>query len=290
MITTTIESIPEKKQNNYLLRQSRLETIISDNNLGGLLLNPSPTLEYFTGLHFHLSERPVIALIVPKHPLIIILPAFEADQLNVLPSEAKIYTYDENPKTWGIAFQKAFQDIALLNNYLCIESNRLRFLEINFIQQAAPHIQLMSGDEIIASLREIKDQSEVASMRKAAEIAQTAFAETVSKIQTSMTEKDIASELSYQLLKAGSEPDFPFLPIVASGLNSANPHAIPSNRQITKGDVIIIDWGATYNGYFSDITRTLSIGKPIPVRDYSARDIDALMARVREEMLKELER
>jgi len=262
MTTTNIESIPEETQNVHLLRQSRLENIIAENNLGGLLLNPSPTLEYFTGLHFHLSERPIIVLIVPKHPLIIILPAFEAGKLIALPSKAKIYTYEEDPKTWEIAFQKAFHDIALVNNHLCIESNRLRFLEINFIQQAAPHIQLMSGDEIIASLREIKDQHEVTAIRKAAEIAQTAFSETISKIQTNMTEKEIASELSYQLLKAGSEPDFPFLPIVASGLNSANPHATPSNRQIKKGDVIIIDWGATYNGYFSDITRTLSIGKP----------------------------
>lgn len=257
-----IESTSSNKQNIYLQRQSKLETLITNNNLGGLLLNPGPTLEYFTGLHFHLSERPIIVFIIPNYPLLAILPEFESIQLDALPFNVKAFTYDENPDTWIVAFKKAFSNIEIFNNHLCIESNQLRFLEINYIQQAAPDIQLMSGDDLIASLRIIKDPDEIAAMRKASDIAQIAFLKTLTNIKEGMSEKDIASELSYQLLKAGSEPDFPFLPIIASGSNSANPHASPGNRQIMNGDVIIIDWGASNNGYFSDITRTLSLGKP----------------------------
>jgi Xaa-Pro dipeptidase len=56
----------------------------------------------------------------------------------------------------------------------------------------------------------------------------------------------------------------PFAPIVASGPNSANPHSIPTERRLTPGDLLILDWGATYQGYISDLTRTFAIGQPDP--------------------------
>jgi Xaa-Pro dipeptidase len=63
-----------------------------------------------------------------------------------------------------------------------------------------------------------------------------------------------------QLLRAGSDPEFAFTPIVSSGPNGANPHASPSDRKLQAGDLLVIDWGATYSGYVSDITRTFAIG------------------------------
>jgi Xaa-Pro dipeptidase len=66
--------------------------------------------------------------------------------------------------------------------------------------------------------------------------------------------------LTIQLLRHGSEPEFPFSPIVQSGPNSANPHATPSDRKLEWGDLLVIDWGARYDGYISDITRTFTIG------------------------------
>jgi Xaa-Pro dipeptidase len=79
-----------------------------------------------------------------------------------------------------------------------------------------------------------------------------------------MTERELASELVLQLLRQGSDPDLPFFPIVASGPNSANPHAHPTDRRIQEGDLLIVDWGASSGGYFSDITRTFAIGAVAP--------------------------
>jgi Xaa-Pro dipeptidase len=62
------------------------------------------------------------------------------------------------------------------------------------------------------------------------------------------------------LLRNGSDPEIPFSPIVASGSNSANPHAVPGHRKLQEGDLVVIDWGACKNGYISDITRTFAIG------------------------------
>jgi Xaa-Pro dipeptidase len=77
-----------------------------------------------------------------------------------------------------------------------------------------------------------------------------------------MSERQLASELTLQLLRHGSEPEIPFSPIVASGPNSANPHVTPGDRPLSPGDLLVIDWGATVNGYVSDLTRTFAIGEP----------------------------
>jgi len=79
-------------------------------------------------------------------------------------------------------------------------------------------------------------------------------------IHPGVSEQEVASELTLQLLRNGSQPELPFFPIVSSGPNSANPHATPSERTLTPGDMLVIDWGANYSGYVSDITRTFAIG------------------------------
>jgi Xaa-Pro dipeptidase len=76
-----------------------------------------------------------------------------------------------------------------------------------------------------------------------------------------MTEKELAAELMTQLLKHGSEPELPFAPIISGGPNSANPHASPSERRLQAGDLLVVDWGATYDGYISDLTRTFAVGE-----------------------------
>lgn len=76
-----------------------------------------------------------------------------------------------------------------------------------------------------------------------------------------MTEKELASELTLQLLRNGSEPEMAFSPIVSAGLNSANPHATPGSRPLQAGDLLVIDWGAVVDGYISDLTRTFAVGE-----------------------------
>jgi Xaa-Pro dipeptidase len=101
-------------------------------------------------------------------------------------------------------------------------------------------------------------------MRQAAVIAQNALLETLKRVKLGMSEKEIASELVIQLFRAGSDVELPFQPIVSSGPNSANPHAVPSERKLQVGDLLLFDWGAAKDGYFSDITRTFTVGQVDP--------------------------
>ena len=76
-----------------------------------------------------------------------------------------------------------------------------------------------------------------------------------------------------ELIRNGSESELPFSPIVAYGINSANPHHFPVDKEFEKGDLIIIDWGANFEGYFSDITRTFALGNEVDSKLLKAYDV-----------------
>ncbi len=248
----------------YLSRLAKLKNLFRTTGLDGLVLNPGPSLVYMTGLHFHLSERPVVVFFMPDTSLLIVLPELEQEKLKRLPFEIEAFPYGEDPMQWGDSFRKAAQSANCANKRIGVEPRQLRFLEFQLLSQAEPQAKFFSSEDSVARLRMYKDPSELSAMRTAAGIAQRALEATLPQIKIGITERELAAELTLQLFRAGCDPEVPFSPIVSSGLNGANPHATPSGRQLAAGDLLVIDWGASHEGYFSDITRTFAIGKIDP--------------------------
>jgi Xaa-Pro dipeptidase len=247
---------------NYRNRQNQLGLAMRASNIDVMALNAGPSFTYLTGLHFHLSERPVVGLFTPDLDPVIILPEFEAGKLSDLPYQVESFTYGEDPDTWQSTFREGVQSAGLSGKRVGVEPRRLRVLELRFLEKAAEGIKFVSGENSLSEMRMLKDEAEQANMQKAVNIAQNALESMLSKIKPGITERELASELVVRLLREGSESKLPFSPIVASGPNSANPHAFPSERRIERGDLLIIDWGANIGGYFSDLTRTFAIGEP----------------------------
>jgi Xaa-Pro dipeptidase len=248
----------------YLSRQARLTTALPTDGLDALVLNPGPSLIYLTGLHFHLMERPVVVIFTNDQPPTIILPELEIAKLASLPFQVQAFTYNDDPANWSKTYRQAAQATRLDSRRIGVEPARLRVLELRFLEAAAPQAQFISAEASLASLRMRKETSEVAAMRKAVDIAQRALQDTLPHVRQGMTEHELASELTLQLLRAGSDSEMPFTPIVSSGPNSANPHATPSQRPLSPGDLLVIDWGASYQGYLSDLTRTFAVGDVRP--------------------------
>ncbi len=256
---------PQQINLQYLTRQERLIQAMPAHHLDVVALNPGPSLEYLSGLKFHLSERPVVALLIPGQPLIMILPELESAKLASLPYPVQSYTYGEDPKSWSEIFKQAFKLAGVAARaQIGVEPRQLRILEYNLIQSAIPHGVFQSAETLLASLRICKDETEIMAMRKAVEIAQQALLSLLPAIKIGMTEREVAALLTIELLQAGSDAEMPFVPIVSCGENSANPHASPSHRRLSVGDLLVIDWGARYMGYCSDLTRTFAIGKVAP--------------------------
>ena len=117
---------------------------------------------------------------------------------------------------------------------------------------------LVETDGIIEKQRIIKDDEEIENIRKACEITDDCFNYLLKYIKKGMTEKQIAQEVEKYFKEHGASGTS-FDTIIASGENSSMPHAVPTNRKIQSGDVITIDMGCIYNGYCSDMTRTIFV-------------------------------
>lgn len=118
---------------------------------------------------------------------------------------------------------------------------------------------LVETDNIIEKQRMIKDEEEIKNIKIACEITDACFSHILEFIKPGITEKEIAMEIeSYYNQRAEGVS---FETIVASGENSSKPHAIPTDRKIQDEDIITIDMGCKYNGYCSDMTRTIFVGK-----------------------------
>ena len=248
----------------FSIRQSRLKDLLHQDRLDGMALNPGPSLTYLTGLHFHLSERPVIALFPVSLPPVIILPELETAKLADLDYPITSLTYGEDPAAWSSIFAQGLSKAGLVGKSVGLEPSQMRVLELNLLEEASNQTHFVAANQAIASLRLRKDASEAAAMRVAVKIAQDALEAALPAVYLGMTEREFAAELTLQLLRHGSDPAIPFSPIVSCGPNSANPHASPSDRPFQPGELLVVDWGAAFQGYISDLTRTFALGEIVP--------------------------
>lgn len=134
-------------------------------------------------------------------------------------------------------------------------------------------VELVSFSEELNRMRIIKTADEVASLQRAQAMADAAYSELLATIHAGMSEKRVVAELNYICAKLGSEgPSFD--PIVGSGPNGAMCHAVPSDRILQKGDLVVLDFGCIADGYHSDMTRTFAVGK---VDDLSKKIYDIVL-------------
>lgn len=124
-----------------------------------------------------------------------------------------------------------------------------------------PKAELVPTEGLVEELRKVKDAGEVDRMAEAARIADEALARVRHRLAEGPTEEEFALELDFEMRRGGaSGPSFET--IVASGPNGAKPHHRPSSRRIGPGELVVVDFGATVDGYCSDMTRTLCVGEP----------------------------
>lgn len=244
-----------------LARLQKLNASLLNSELDAVILNPGPTLTYLTGLQFHLMERPVVLFVTPDKDPVLVLPELELPKVDLFPYKVQAFAYGEIPSEWDDAFRKAAQALGLDGKRIGVEPRQLRLLEFRHVKAGAPEAEYPDASDVLSQLRLKKDKAEVNAMRRAVKIAQDGLEAAIPLIKIDMTERELASELVMQLLKHGSDSELPFAPIVSSGPNGANPHASPSDRKLQAGDLLVVDWGAAYGGYISDLTRTFAVGE-----------------------------
>ena len=152
----------------------------------------------------------------------------------------------------------------LLNNKnlnIGFEATHMPVFNYNNLLKVFPDINWIETDSITENIAAIKDSSEIDNLKTAIEITDEVFTKIIPEIKEGITEKYISAKISYLFKTNGAEGDS-YESIIAGGPRSALPHARPTSRPFQQGDFIVMDFGALYNGYHADMTRTLLIGKP----------------------------
>ena len=242
-------------------RLGRLREEMTKQGFAAMIFNAGPTLTYMTGMDFHLMERPVVVALPREGEPVIVLPELEAAKLASSALPLTPFCYGEDPVLWGRSFQQALGGLCPEGGKIGVEPRQLRLLEYDYLLGAQEGGEIVDGSALVAALRAVKDQTEITAMRRAVRIAEEALEATLPMVKVGSSEREIAAELQLQLLRHGSDSTLPFAPIVSSGANGANPHARPSAKRLVEGDLLIVDWGAAYEGYVSDITRTFAVGR-----------------------------
>jgi Xaa-Pro aminopeptidase len=144
---------------------------------------------------------------------------------------------------------------------LGVDGNALPYATYLSLKKKFPDVAIVSKVGTIDRIAAVKDDSEIRMVKRAIAITDTVFAEILDVIRPGMTELDVAAEISYRQRRHGAEADA-FEAIVASGPRGALPHGRASARKIKSGEFVTLDFGCVYRGYHSDLTRTVSVGRP----------------------------
>lgn len=143
---------------------------------------------------------------------------------------------------------------------LGIEDNFMDVAAYLKLKQDIAGIEMTGIGQDLTMIRAVKDEKELEYIAKAAEIADSAFTDILNHIKPGVTEKEIADRLE-SFMKSKGASGLSFDSIVASGVRSSLPHGVASDKQIEDGDFLTLDFGCIYNGYCSDMTRTIVVGK-----------------------------
>ena len=121
--------------------------------------------------------------------------------------------------------------------------------------------ELVPAQQLLTELRAAKDPEEIALMQKAQDITDAAFQEILAFLRPGLTEREVAARLQYDMLRLGANK-ISFNPIVVTGANGSLPHGIPGDTRLEHGNFLTMDFGCIFQGYCSDMTRTVAIGTP----------------------------
>jgi Xaa-Pro dipeptidase len=231
----------------HLLLQSKLEALV---------IESGSSLEYFTGISWWPSERPMVAVIPARGEIIYVCPGFEETRFHELITIGKkvyIWQEDENPY---VQIAQAFNDLGISSGKIGIEE-QVRFFIVDGISKAAPQMEYVSGDPVTIPCRMIKSGAELALMQKASDITVAAMKIGIGSLKEGVSSDHISAIINKAHTELGATPDFA---LILFGKASAQPHGSIKPQHLKKGDIVLMDCGCKVAGYCSDITRTTVFG------------------------------
>ncbi len=240
-------------------REARIEKaqgLMALNKIAALVLDAGTSLEYFTGISWWASERPMVAIIPASGSVKYVCPGFEEARFRELITIGKdVYPWQEDESPYQ-QMARAIKDDGIETGTIGIEE-RLRFFIYDGLRKEMPSLNFVSGDPVTMSCRIIKSAAEIALMQKASDITVAGIKVGISQLKEGMSPSELSSIISEAQQKMGGDSAGA---LVLFGEASAFPHGTTKPQQLKKGDIVLMDCGCQVEGYHSDITRTVVFG------------------------------
>lgn len=227
-------------------RRQRLDAALADEGIGALLVTERIDVRWLTGF----TGTAGTALVVPGRPTLLCTDSrYEERAADEAPDADVVLD-----RTWGWLGEQ------LGDQPVWVQADGLPWA---LARELAEDHDVRPTTGVLGTLRQQKDDAEVAALRRACAITDAAFADACTWLAPGLTEREVARRLVRTCEDLGADgPAFP--PIVASGPNGSRPHHDPGDRVLQPGDLVTMDFGALASGYHADMTRTIALGRPDP--------------------------
>lgn len=239
-------------------RIEKVQRYLESENLDAILVRSNSDLLWLTGFEDVFDDEQAHVAIVTRSQCIIHTDSRYATAMKEKAADEGVWSVDVRAEQEVEFVERMLKDLKLVTGRIAINDEMPLKLYRSY-SDAMPNARFKERSDDVLKLRAVKDDREIAIMREAQSVASRAFLETIGALRPGMTERDVSIELEFAMKRMGAS-ELAFANIVASGPNGAKPHAIPGDRLLEEGDLVVIDFGARVNGYCSDTTRTICIG------------------------------
>ncbi|WP_404453573.1 Xaa-Pro peptidase family protein [Virgibacillus necropolis] len=238
---------------------NRIDTLLTEmksSNLDSLLVTSKANVYYLSNYLTDPHERVIAIYISANHDPILILPNMEKEDAIAAGWSYEIIGYHDHEDPWEL-FKATLNKSNKIPQSIGIEYDQITMDRYNAVTSILPKTTVIDAKETLANLRVIKSKKEYTILKQAADLADFGIETGINAIKEGAREIDIIATIEYELKKKGIQ-GMSFATMALSGAKTASPHGNPGTKEIEKGDMVLFDLGVVYNGYCSDITRTVA--------------------------------
>jgi len=240
-----------------LARVATAQDLMRRNRIGAIIIEPGSSLDYFTGVQWHRSERLTAAVLPARGEAVIVTPFFEEPSVREtlsIPADVRPWQEDEDPLRLVAG---ALRDRGAASLPVGIEET-VRFFAVDGLRKALPSATIVNAAPVVRGCRMVKTAHELALMQKATDITIAAYRYTYPRIREGMNPAEVGAIMNGATKALGGDPEFA---LILLGEASAYPHGSHKPQRVREGEVVLMDCGCTVHGYQSDVSRTFVYGR-----------------------------
>ncbi|PAV27974.1 peptidase M24 family protein [Virgibacillus profundi] len=230
---------------------------MNKNNIAAAFVNSTENVFYLSNFYTDPHERLMGIFVFKQAQPLFVLPAMEAGQLKDAGWEYEIIGYSDHENPWElIKTSLETRDLAKAES-VAIEKEFLSYGRSEAFLAFFPEAKVVSVEDKLNEMRVVKDEKEIAIIRRAAKMADFGVQVGVDALKEGISEMEVLAKIEFELKKKGIR-EMSFSTMVLFGEQSGDPHGNPGDRKLKAGDVVLFDLGVILDGYCSDITRTVA--------------------------------